>query len=778
MDGRHRGSGAHLAVIAATGGLGHSSGRLSIVAGSKVVARRRPRPVSPVPEQEELQGKQQLPASKKKGKPSFRRRRKGVPSYLREDFPKYSLGKKASVLDKYSLGFFPNRPKPAKKRRRRRSKKQMPKKPESIAMAEKRREKEHIADLYYNNIYNTKSPRRPQVRTSNQRHDVSQLMSVREIACSKPVVKVRGSEARVGEGDIIDAGDQEMSAVPNPEIGKTRSLTAAERRINERIQEISVPAAASAFFKHVDKIQMMQKDAHKSAVLLRRSSGKCALHQNMQAVQGMSEASYAEQMHLRRRALMDKLNEGIARAREKKQQYERDKQLRLHEMIERQRTTAEKREWRRARSASACGWMSALYSCKFASKLDKLAKSLQWRKVLRYKAIVIQRNVRIFLARRERFRLVWAKEIISRFLKKHFLPRRHELKARAACLIGTFLLDNQKNVLQIIRDWRRRVLRCQKVGRSFLMCTQARLNALSRLWTKHERVIANQARVERRRQLELQSKRLKHLSQEMQTSTFQKQMAKNWLRGVRVPDNLGIPTKEGRLFFPVGVHQRHAQDAQQNGVTASVVAAAEGRTDGIHAQQKRYDERLNRNVRHVMDLYLNDEVQNKLEREKHKPLSLNPVPKAQRLVILRRFISETRKKHREESKELLRKHQEALQNQNVVGVREARRMIRATDRASMDSATKKISVRDYRPPMVTMYTSISGEQMFQMVKTAQLAIRRSPSLTRIISDLEYRCNREKSSNVSIDVLKNKSFRSRGNGSLAASTNSVTTHQSF
>jgi hypothetical protein len=316
----------------------------------------------------------------------------------------------------------------------------------------------------------------------------------------------------------------------------------AEKRVNARLAELQQPLAAVSFFRQVEQVEEEQREERRTTLQDRRASGLCRLDTNRRAV-ALSAESYAAMVAAKRAELLRRMETEVIKARLRKIVLEEARARSALELEQDLQSEGVKAELRRRRAAGATMWLRTAWLAVAARRLGEVCETLQQRKRLRGFAVVIQRRARVWLARRYARALRAAVTTLRSFVVRMVVWRRPLRRARAGRLLGQFLLDNRKNFLQVVRDWRRSLIKCQLAVRQFVECTHARVLALSKTWARLEKRLVKQAHREHRRRLDAAAALRTDAEEHQPKSTieFYKKLARNLARGVPVPAML-LPT--------------------------------------------------------------------------------------------------------------------------------------------------------------------------------------------------------------------------------------------
>eukprot|EP00948_MAST-09A_sp_MAST-9A-sp1_P002935 g2935.t1 len=113
-------------------------------------------------------------------------------------------------------------------------------------------------------------------------------------------------------------------------------------------------------------------------------------------------------------------------------------------------------------------------------------KALNRGKIIHLAARAIQRSWRWkrMVQRIRKFRLAF--NIVSRALKGYIKLWRQKQLRKAAHLVISFLKENRFQLVEVMMQFRRKVIDCQRICRDFLACRNARILALSHWWSKLE----------------------------------------------------------------------------------------------------------------------------------------------------------------------------------------------------------------------------------------------------------------------------------------------------
>ncbi|GBG28037.1 Hypothetical Protein FCC1311_042602 [Hondaea fermentalgiana] len=478
-----------------------------------------------------------------------------------------------------------------------------------------------------------------------------------------------------------------------------------------------------------------------------RAKGQDRILVNTKRVTCASEEYLASEAK-RRETFMKDLRASLQRAKERKLLLEDARTERVTALVYRQKTEAERAALHEAKKQAGRQVLVMLVHALSGARVQALAQSLDYRRRLRNAAVRIQQSVRMWGAARHLQDCLAAKARIVRFFRTVVTFRRKRKEYWYAQAMLQFLVDNRMNFGQIMRDFRYRVIKCQRFARMFLACTQARVVALARVWTQQERRLAAKARSLKLQLLEKQSRRLRQEAESMRNSPRGAEYAAaKYLRQIEIPESLracmldpnslassesvasapgtgagtgvgaGTSVNDGALRFPVGLGLRSGREASSARV------------------QAQYRKQVSQSSNYILDVFLNEEFQARLEQEKKRPLRLRPVPRRERYEILRDVISRARAAHQARMVKLQRERK-VLETQKVkVDVSEAKKLL--SEQSEVMNVTRALFSDLGRQPVLLLFSRLQEREIFRLVQSAQTRLAETRSMQQLIAQLRY-----------------------------------------
>lgn len=618
------------------------------------------------------------------------RKPRRVPRYLREDFPKVSMAGSAN-MDGITL-------KSARRKRRR----------------ARRKAKQHKATVC---IAAPKIPPPP---------ELSKLLRER--------LKGRTCRTQAVSTEMSSGLESLLYAPAPPRIPKPRDLGprgggasllrapgSAVLRINDKLMNLQPAKAAAAFLDTVEEREASQQDKmHRERTEL-REKGQDYVFSNVKTLQKSADEHRLEDEE-RRRNLMAELQASLEKARQRKSELDAERAAKIQLLIIKHKSEAERQAMRTQKQHEAHAYLVAIVNALCGSKLKSVAQSLGTRRRLREATVRIQRNIRMWRAMRQVQVYREAKERIVRFFRSVVFWRKKRRQRWYAQSILQFLVDNRVNFGQIIRDYRYRVIKCQRFARMFLSCTQARVAALTRIWVHQERRLVAKARALHLKTLEKHTNRLEEEAHALQKTAFHEQMSAKWMRQITLPEQVcargDTETKDGTVRFPVGMHLKVRQE---NSPSARVEA--------------QYKAQISKNVNFIMDFFLNEEFQSRLARERAQPLSFPPVSREIRYEILRDVVSHARSAHQLRMAKLKRERK-VLETQKVkVDISEAQKLL--SEQTNIVTVTKTLFSDLGRQQIVLLFSTIDHRDIFRLVQKAQVQLVQTNSMKQLLFQVRY-----------------------------------------
>ncbi|CAK9013740.1 Uncharacterized protein SCF082_LOCUS12065, partial [Durusdinium trenchii] len=551
-----------------------------------------------------------------------------------------------------------------------------------------------------------------------------------------------------GDGNPLNPSNKDF-VVP---LLQTTSNSRAFKRLNERLMSMQVPGARRDFFEEVDTQQVRVCQSNRAFRRALREQGRDALRTNKEAVQKPAEA-YLSEIAKRRAAMFKQLQQALDAANERRHEIEAARMERIAHLCKRDESKAATRAASKWDRLCASKLLQIVVLACHGAELDAVYHSLHLRKVFRAKAVIIQRTVRAHLRQKKIRDALAAKLRVTQFFRVFVVARKKRRRSWAAKTMLQFLQDCRLNVSKVMRDFRFRVIRCQRYVRDYIACTQARLLALNKMWGRQEKRLAERARALRVRQLEQHSMKLEQQASEMTKSNYHKQLASKWLRGVKVSpvvnDQVSL-TRTGKLYFPVHIRDRSRMKAasptglEQTPEPGDQVTAR-------HAQQ------ANENAQFVMDLFLNEEYRAKLLHERSKPVHLPPTPRNVRTRALRSILDQARAKARA-ARSLRLTNVDELESKKIkITIKGARNLLRELDDAASEqrAPTDAAQTSTHAGPVaqgvqnvtlsmfsdlaaatvLQLFSQIDKQDLFRMVQQTQISMTRSKSVRELLAQV-------------------------------------------
>jgi len=591
-----------------------------------------------------------------------------IPKYLREDFPAFSLQQTDDKVARLALGlendllksYMETDPKPKKRRSKKRNRK----------LGKTKTQPQPRPDLllnFLNSVVDAKieteqltiSDKPPQLDSRQESSDQCEL------------------NIKIPETISVETFQFSVLA--------SKCTSGASKRIRDKIQDLQRNHMVEDFLHDAETTKRAKDKLDREIFLSEKVLKPTPSH--VQLIR-MGTVHFVNHTKERQTSFLLKSAGAVVTARARRKERD-ERNCKLQQ--ESEQKTREDQLQKERMSALKELWCRHVFGIKYASKVKNAAQSVMLQRDKTRAARVIQRGFRKQLQLTKSREQARSFNLLSRVMLSFVYWRRKRRKVWAASQVVQFLMEYRMNFGKIMAGFRYRVIKCQRYIRQQIACTDARVDALSVIWSQQERVYAQKKKQKHLRLLQNNAHALMKQSDAITNPHVHKMLAAKRLRkldvpllsnGKRVAD---LNCKDDKLYFPGGCTQKHLSRS------------------------------LGSDAEYVMDMFLNDVVTTEMESLKEQPLVVEHANVSVRITSLKYLIQNIRRKHRVRLKHL--KHErEVKESQRVkLGVEEAKWLLQ---NENISIVTRNMCSETARIPVMLLYSTVRSRDIYGLVYNA------------------------------------------------------------